>query len=298
MRPTYRWTAWAFASAAALALSVGAARPVAPDATPTVVTLDGVLDPKTDDTPAFTPDGATAYFDRTADHNKTIVVTHRENGHWSTAVAASFSGQWLDQDPALAPDGSYLVFSSNRPVHGDDRPVVFMDDSGKSYRGANLWKVARVGEGWGVPEWLGPALNTTTLVVAPSVAADGSVYFIQRDGGAMHVFRSAFRGGKYLAAERVPLGDPGVTTHDPAIAPDGSFLVFDYGRTADGLGRLSLAFRQGDHWSAPVDLGEAVNQDGPWGAHLGPDHRTVYYTGNTHIWSVELTSWLGAARRD
>jgi len=296
MRSPLRWTGWAVVSATVFLLTLGASGPLHRDATPEVVTLDGVLDPNTDDTPAFTPDGGTAFFDRTVAHNKVILVSHRVRGHWSAAVAAPFSGQWLDQDPALAPDGSYLVFSSNRPVPGAAGPVVFVDDSGKSYRGANLWKVARTDAGWGTPEWLGPALNTTTLVVAPSVASDGSVYFIQRVRGAMHIFRSEWRDGKYGPATLLALGDTTVTTHDPSIAPDGSFLVFDYGRTTNGLGRLSLAFRRGEGWSAPVDLGDAVNQDGPWGAHLAPDHRTVYYTGNNHIWRVDLTTWLHSAR--
>lgn len=261
---------------------------------PSAVTLDGVLDANTDDTPAFTPDGATAFFDRTAQHTKTIVMTRQVSGRWTAAVTAPFSGQWLDQDPALAPDGSYLVFSSNRPVHGDGQPVVFTDDSGKAYRGANLWKVARQGDGWGTPEWLGPAVNTTTLVVAPSVAKDGSLYFIQREQGAMHIFRSEFQDGKYLPAQLQVLGDTALPTHDPAIAPDGSFLVFDYGRSTGGLGRLSIAFRQGDGWSAPRDLGDAANGDAPWGAHLGPDARTLYFTGNTHIWRLSLTPWLPA----
>ncbi|MGH7532386.1 MAG: hypothetical protein ACREL4_03745 [Gemmatimonadales bacterium] len=287
-------TCWGFATAAVSGVFLGIAhRPVATPA-PTAVTLDGVLDANTDDTPAFTPDGATAFFDRTAGHNKTIMMTRLIHGRWSAAVTAPFSGTWLDQDPALAPDGSYLVFSSNRPVHGDSTPVVFVNDSGKSYRGANLWKVARTTDGWGTPEWLGPAVNTTTLVVAPSVAADGSVYFIQRYPGAMHIYRSELRDGKYLPAELLPLGNTALPTHDPAIAPDQSFLIFDYGRTTNGLGRLSIAFRKGQGWSAPQDLGNAANQDAPWGAHLGPDHRTVYFTGNTHIWRLSLGPWLRA----
>ena len=85
MRPVLRWTVWACASAAACALTLGAARPRGREVTPTVVTLDGVLDPNTDDTPAFTPDGATAFFDRTVAHNKVILVSHRVHGHWTPA---------------------------------------------------------------------------------------------------------------------------------------------------------------------------------------------------------------------
>lgn len=258
-----------------------------PSATPVIV-MDGILNAEHDDSPAFTPDGKTFYFDRTIGHDKSIMASHWEAGHWSAPVTVPFSGRWLDQDPAVSPDGSYLVFSSNRPVPGGDS-VVFEQD-GKKYRGANLWRVDRQGDGWGTPIWLGPGVNGSNLVVAPSVAANGAVYFIQRLGGAMHIYRSEFRNGAYLPATRVALGDSTQPTHDPAIAPDESFLVFDYGKGDGNLGRLSIAFREGDHWSAPQDLGDEINKDAPWGAHLSPDHRTVYVTGNTHIWSLSLAA--------
>ena len=273
----------------ALASCVRPVRAQAGHAAPAIA-LDSVLNPDHDDSPAFTPDGRTFYFDRTIDRNKSIMVSHRSNGRWSPPETVPFSGRWLDQDPALSPDGSYLIFSSNRPVPDGDS-VVFEQD-GKQYRGANLWRVDRRGSGWAAPVWLGRGVNGSNLVVAPSVAANGAVYFIQRLGGAMHIYRSEYRKGAYLPAVRVALGDSAQPTHDPAIAPDESFLVFDYGKGEGNLGRLSIVFREGDHWGAPQDLGDDVNRDAPWGAHLSPDHRTVYVTGNTHIWSLSLTPWL------
>lgn len=257
---------------------------------PVPVTLDSILSADHDDSPAFTPDGQTFFFDRTIERNKSIMVSHRTKGRWTRPETVPFSGRWLDQDPALSPDGSYLIFSSNRPVPGGDS-VVFEQD-GKQYRGANLWRVDRRGSGWGAPVWLGRGVNGSSLVVAPSVAANGTVYFIQRRGGAMHIYRSEYRKGEYLPGVRVALGDSAQPTHDPAIAPDESFLVFDYGKGEGNLGRLSIVFREGDHWGTPRDLGDEVNRDAPWGAHLSPDHRTVYVTGNTHIWSLSLAPWL------
>lgn len=269
------------------------ARAQAPTPPAPVIVLAGVLNADHDDSPAFTPDGKAFFFDRTIGHDKFIMVSRRSGGHWSRPETAPFSGRWLDQDPVVSPDGTYLVFSSNRPVPGGDS-VVFVQD-GKEYRGANLWRVDRRGDGWGAPVWLGPRVNGSTLVVAPSIAGNGALYFIQRLGGAMHIYRSAYRSGTYQPAVRVALGDTAQPTHDPAVAPDESFLVFDYGKGEKSLGRLSIAFREGDHWSAPRDLGNEANRDAPWGAHLSPDHRTVYVTGNTHVWSLSLTPWLGGS---
>lgn len=278
---------------AVLMLAAGAvsatAQAVSP--APVIVTLDSILNPDHDDSPAFTPDGQMFFFDRTVDHNKVILVSRRVNGRWTQPETAPFSGRWLDQDPVVSPDGTFLVFSSNRPITGHGDSVVFEQD-GKAYRGANLWRVDRRAKGWGTPVWLGSGVNGTSLVVAPSVAANGALYFIRRLDGAMHIFRSEYRDGSYLPAVRVDLGDPAQPTHDPAIAPDESFMVFDYGKGENSLGRLCIAFREGNHWSAPEDLGDAVNGDAPWGAHLSPDHGTVYVTGNTHIWRLSLAPWL------
>jgi hypothetical protein len=261
--------------------------------TPRAVTLGGIIHPKTDDTLAFTHDGNTVFFDRSENKHETIMVSHRVNGRWSAPRVANFSGRWHDKDPAMSPDGSWLVFASNRPTSPGGAPVV-SHYQGHAYHGDNLWKVARTGQGWGTPVWLGPVVNDKTFIAAPSIAADGSLYFIRRENGVTYIFQSRFRKGVYQPPERVALGDPGVTTHDPAIAPDQSFIVFDYGKTKGGLGRLSIAFREGDHWSKPVDLGDAVNSDGPWGSHIAPDDHTIYFTGNSGIWRLSLDPWLRA----
>lgn len=288
-----------FAIACCLCLVVGAAFRTAPampaetvDGVPHKVSLGGIIQPASDDTLAFTPDGNTVFFDRSEGKHKTIMVTHKVDGRWSQPQVASFSGRWYDQDPSLSPDGSYIVFSSDRPLASGGKRLV-RDVNGKAYHGANLWKVEREGDHWSAPTWLGAAVNQSSFLVSPSVAADGTLYFIQRGGdNAMHIYRSRLQGGKYLAPAAVRLGDPAVSTHDPAIAPDQSFIVFGYGKTVAGLGRLKIAFREGTHWGQPVDLGEAVNGVGPWGSHVLPDGHTLTFTGNTALYRLALQPWL------
>ncbi|MGH8373557.1 MAG: hypothetical protein ACRETO_12610, partial [Gammaproteobacteria bacterium] len=156
------------------------------------------------------------------------------------------------------------------------------------------WKVKRDGESWGKPVWLGPVINNDVFVDFASIAADNTLYFIRRDTHAsiMHIWRAQFHDGNYLPPQRAGLGDPGVSAHDPAIAPDQSFIVFDYGKVKGGLGRLCIAFREGDHWSKPFDLGDIVNKDIPWGSHLAPGRDMVYFTGNSGIWRLSLDRWL------
>jgi hypothetical protein len=275
--------------------------------------------------PSFTPDGNTVYFDV----GSMILVSHREHGSWSKPVIAPFSGQWLDHDPTMSPDGSYLVFVSNRPVKADAE-ALGATVKGTFYpaRGGHLWRVDRKGNGWGTPVHLPDAVNASDRTYAPSIAADGSLYFIHPGAqGVFHIYSSTYAQGTYQPAALVAVGDPAATTHDPAIAPDQSFMVFNSADAKSGsMGDFYVAFREGDHWGKPIDLGEAVNGKpgtwSQWGAHIGPDHRTLYYTsdrhtqltfpltpeqakatlarmqswdnGNDNIWYVSLKPWLDA----
>lgn len=282
-----------------LAASLGAApHALAADHGPTVpVTLDGILSADSDDTVALTPDGNTVFFDRSNGPHKTIMTAHRAGGHWSKPEIASFSGQWFDQNPVVARDGSYLLFNSDRPTTAGGEPLK-QDYFGRGGPGSNLWRVDRTANGWGRPVWLGPVVNSDVFIDSASIARDGTLYFMRWDAAAkvMQFWTASLQGRRYQPPARVMLGDPNVSLHDPAVAPDQSFIVFDYGKVKGGLGRLSIAFREGDRWGKPIDLGDAVNQDLPWGAHLAPDGYTVYVTGQSGIRKLSIAPWLATHR--
>ena len=44
-------------------------------------------------------------------------------GRWTRPKTASFSGAWVDLEPAWSPDGSFVVFASNRPHGGGSQPL-------------------------------------------------------------------------------------------------------------------------------------------------------------------------------
>lgn len=269
-----------------------------PRAVATPMTLDGIIHPDSDDTLAFTPDGNTVFFDRSEGPHKTIMISHRVGGRWSAPRVASFSGHWFDQDPLVSTDGTYMLFDSDRPTKPGGRPLTQDYFIGGKAPGSNIWKVNRVGEGWGKPVWLGPIINNDVFIDFASLAADGSLYFIRWNPNekAMHIWRSRYKGGQYLKPELVTIGDPAVSVHDPAVAPDQSFIVFDYGKVKGGLGRLCIAFRDGAGWGKPIDFGDALNKDLPWGSHLAPDGHSVYVTGQSGISRISLDPWLEAHR--
>jgi hypothetical protein len=264
------------------------------------ITLDGIIHSDSDDTLAFTPDGNTVFFDRSDWPHKTFMISHHIGGHWSKPEVASFSGRWFDQDPLAAPDGSYLLFNSDRPVEPGGKPLTQSYFVGGAAPGSNIWRVDRKGDGWGSPVWLGPTVNNDVFIDFASLATDGTLYFIRWNTTekAMHIWRSKYTSGQYPPAELVTIGAPAVSVHDPAVAPDQSFMILDYGKVKGGLGRLCISFRDGDHWGKPIDFGDALNKDLPWGAHLAPDARTLYVTGQSGIWQIPLDPWLNAHRRD
>jgi len=237
---------------------------------------------------SMTPDGTLAVYDISNGSSSTIVFSHKLKGVWSAPEIAPFSGQWYDHDPAVSPDGRFIVFPSKRPAKAGGEAV------------GGLWRVDRKGEGWGTPWRLPDAVNVSPRIYAPSITVDGSIYFIRPDeDGIQHIFRSQYKDGAYQPAVRQMLGDASTHQKDPAIAPDESFVVFDtdQGGKKD-QDRLFIAFREGDHWGAPVDLGDAVNADNnPWGAHVSADGKTLYFNSDRSI-KVAYPRTPGQAQQD
>jgi len=248
------------------------ADPAAP--TPQIFAPGGISGTPSEDCFSMTPDGDTAVFDISNGSSSTIVISHKRKGVWSKPEIAPFSGQWYDHDPAVSPDGKFIVFPSKRPAQAGGTPV------------GGLWRVDRKGDGWGSPQRLPDAVNVSERIYAPTITADGSIYFIRPDeDGIQHIFRSQYKDGTYQPAVRQMLGDASTHQKDPAIAPDESFVVFDsdVGSKKD-VDRLFIAFREGDHWGPAQDLGDAVNADNnPWGAHVSADGKTLYFNSDRSI---------------
>ena len=299
---------------ASIAMASSSPQMIVSPAMPEVFAPGVVSGPLNDDAPAFTPDGATVFFGSSGGPPSTILVSHRHGGAWSKPQIAPFSGVWSDQQVTMAPDGSFLVFVSNRPLTPGD----------KTHPSGNLWRVDRTAKGWGEPLHLSPEVNRDASIWAPSIAGDGSLYFIDREKpeAPFRLWRSQWRAGHYEPATPVSFGDPTTQDVDPAVAPDESFIVFASARPgSDKPERLFIARREGDHWGRPVDLGDKVNgRSDTNGARLGPDHRTLYFTsdratpphlprtpnqaaldlararawdnGLSNIWRVSLAPWL------
>ncbi len=237
----------------------------------------------------FTPDGQTAYFARSdaffpQSRQATILETHWQGGQWSEPRPASFSGEWSDIDPFIAPDGSRLFFSSIRPVAGAVRADL------------NVWMVERVGEGWSEPIYLGDALNSPADELYPAVAADGTLYFASdRPGGTggWDIYRAVpDEAGVYQAPEN--LGPPINTSQwefNPFISPDGSLLLFTRLSNAE-KGSLYLAYFQDGVWGEPVPLGPLVNTSADeYHPRLSPQGDVLFFVRRTQQGDIYHVQW-------
>ena len=301
----------------ACALGAGWIGIAAAQAVPPEIFAPGVVSgPSNDADAALTPDGATVVFSR----DGAILVSTRSPAGWSTPRLAPFSGRWMDAQPTLAPDGSALVFVSNRPLADGDA----------KHPAGNLWRVERHGDDWGEPVHLPAVVNRSASIWGPSVAGDGSLYFMDRvDGkGPFKLWRAQSRDGRWLEPVQQLLGDAAMQQVDPSVASDESFIVFSAKHPGtDEHERLYIAFREAAGWGRPVDLGAPVNVAGSDSneARLASDGRTLYFTsdrqqpigyprtraqaetdlariaawdnGNQNVWRVPLAPWLDAAKK-
>lgn len=244
---------------------------------PAAIFAPGVVSgPANDGSPTFSPDGKTLLFTRSGAGAGTIVESHFASGRWSSPQIATFSGRWNDQHPTMAPDGSYLVYVSVRRAAGTAKAV------------AHLWRVDRTAKGWGTPRELPPAVNIGPRIFAPSIAADGTIYFLSiGEGRAFQLYRARRSGESYLTAEPLPFSNPKTADVDPEIAPDQSFLIFaSSGRRGsdDTKEHLYIVFKQHASWGkvsalryAGDDAAGGSNDNEP---NLSPGGAVLYFASD------------------
>lgn len=295
-------------------------------ARPEVFAPGVVSGPAHDSAPAFAPDGRELYFTRSSSSVSAIMVSHRLAHGWSEPEIAPFSGEWLEMEPAFSPDGRFLVYASNRPDADGGAPIDgFFNGVARPGKGARLWRVDRLPAGWSRPRLLPPEINDGRAVYAPSVARDGSLYFMKPgEDGRFQLFRARAVPAGFEPAERLSINEAGAASVDPAVAPDESFIVFSSNREPARGMDLFIAFRRGDGWGCAIHLGETVNSSGSDAeARLSPDAKTLYFAsdrtvaiafpatqqqtaialkrmhdwdnGNYNIWRVDLQPWLRRA---
>ena len=282
------------ASSAATPVNEKATLPVA-----TIFAPDWASDQSHDEPPTFSPDGQTLFFQRSDGHVSTILVSHLVDGHWSTPAVAPFSGSSSDQFPVMAPDGSYLVFESDRRLGSG---------SEAKERVANLWRVDKTSSGWSAPVRLPDTVNISKRIYGHSIAANGDIYFMSTteprgQDPKWRLFRAARIAGGYAQAEALSFSDGSTSDVDPYIAPDQSYLIFSSAKRREPIGHehLFITFRQGADWGPVTPIryqGDEQAEDDNY-SDVSPDGKTLYFdstrNGKSNIWTLPLTPYLSGA---
>jgi TolB protein len=156
------------------------------------------------------------------------------------------SGAAQDASPRVSPDGTRVLFSSDRSGNAD------------------LWVVPLAG---GEPQRL---TDSPVDDANGSWSPDGqTIVFVSRRGGRPNLYTMPAAGGPATVLTDWPGG-----AHDPAWSPDGRFIAFHSGRDAT----------REDLWVIPASGGEARRVttldgglDGP--AAWSPDGQHLFFTG-------------------
>jgi hypothetical protein len=240
----------------------------------------GVISTADDEShPTFTPDGATLYFLKNSPtfNHWTIVTSRFASGRWGTPEVAPFSGQYNDADVFIAKDGS-IFFISNRPVDGKPR-----SDN-------EIWVRRKTADGWAEPEHIAE-LSSPRNEWFPTVADNGTLYFGsgRHEGnlgpdGSTDLFRSRLVDGHYTAPENLgPTINTAGSDTEAYVAPDETYLIFSSNGRKDtrGADDIYISYREGDGWSEPRNLGDAVNSAGSeYGAKPSPDGKYLFFCSN------------------
>lgn len=215
---------------------------------------------------SFTPDGKEFYYILGGEPVWTILVTKEENGVWTKPEVASFSPKYRAKF-CLSPDGNKIVLTSLRPLDGKGEPSDIF----------HTWMVERTKTGWSQPK----LIKVLDHAFAPSMAANGNMYFFIHHPERKDLYMSHFLEGRYT--EPISLGDTVNSARDefdPWIAPDESYLMFTSNRT--GKNGIYICYKKKDgSWTQAKHMGPEINSmDWINVGSVSPDGKYIFLFGN------------------
>jgi serine/threonine protein kinase/Tol biopolymer transport system component len=187
-----------------------------------------------------------------------------------TNLGPTVNSEFHDAAPSLTADGLSLFFNSNRP---------------NGYGNWDLWVTTRATkkDNWGVPENLGPIVNTASVEVSPSIAADGLTLFFVSDRpegyGDWDIWITSRTAKSESWGEPMNLG-PTINSKNKEFAPaysfDGSTLYFCSDRSGGEIGWELLVSRRGagNNWNIPFNPGSTPGNPSVFNTLCNPNIST------------------------
>jgi Tol biopolymer transport system component len=183
--------------------------------------------------------------------------------------------EYINDEPALSPDGKKLYFVSTRPESGEAEAQKLPD----------IWVVERTDEGWGVPHILGAPVNTEGIEVQPFCSTDDKLYFGRYDG----LYYSQFINGQFSNPVRLNENIFKGRVRGICISPDNNTLVVHSDKPGgSGSWDLYASFRDpAGEWTELVNMGKAVNTDlSESNATFSPDGKYLFFSRDDDIYWI------------
>lgn len=249
---------------------------------PTVVAAEGAVHGSI----AFMPDGTEIYWvlqKGIPGECPSVMMVKRKGHEWQRPSPVEVIGPFGASEIHISPRGDRLFFESARPW-----PEEWGRQPGSGTREARkVWYLERLGDTWGPPQALPPAVNQDLGGV--SSTTDGTLYA----AGIRRI--RALPEGIYADVEWLgpPLdmmkaGDAFKGGH-PYVAPDESFVLFnnDWPSTV-GYGVFVSFRRSDDSWTPPVNVLDRMGlQRGGSVPVLSPDQKYLFYYAAGQIYWVD-----------
>jgi Tol biopolymer transport system component len=188
------------------------------------------------------------------------------------------------QESDFSHDGLELYFSANRPG---------------GYGGKDIWVAKRetLNSPWQEPVNLGPAVNSSSGDMEPSISGDSlELYFGYWNDYILRVCTRPSKDAPWSSPVKIgpPVGstEPAIAIGSddawtPEISDDGLSLYFTSTRTVGGYGGndiwVTTRATKDDPWDEPVNLGPNVNTpDDDWMPSISTDGLTLVFSRGTH----------------
>ena len=220
----------------------------------------------------FSADGNTFCYRR---HGYVYITENTDQG-WTTPERIK-SIPYKTWSCCLSPDANTIYFLdqlSPRSNRTTDEPA------------KHIYKYCTRGsQGWSMSQQLG--LPFTRAFGGFSVTADHSICF-KSEGACFEI--APFVGNTWAQPIKIPVEKGKLNPCDPAIAPDGSFLVFYSIRPGAEGGTptdLYLMLRRADGtWTKPHRMGPGINTEYyEIGARISPDKKYLFFT-RSNGWNI------------
>jgi hypothetical protein len=173
---------------------------------------------------------------------------------------ASFSGQYMDLEPFLSPNGLRLYFASDRPIHPDST----------NRNDYNIWFVERTAKNkmWSDPIYMQAPVNSVANEFYPSVANSGNIYFTSDRSSSLggdDLYFAPLYDGSYVEVIQL---DTAINSsgyeYNAYISPDEDLLIFGAYNREDSYGSGDLYLSRKNElgkWEKAINMGQEINSD-------------------------------------